>query len=186
MANSPITLPAPNFAAVAGCWPASAPVTTAPGAAVQDFNCLSGRLTVAVQAFPPRSNPALVITAERVATGETGAGDEPFVSTLAIPGIEPATWRFVVASEPAKVTAAALWVDGKPAVGGLTGRITMAHNSLAGSAYAPMLVSVSTQFPYPQVLDKERQQAAAMIRAFLMAQPKFSDQMTQLAMAAAR
>ena len=159
LADVPITLPAPNFAAVPGCWPASTvPVTTAPGVAVQNFNCLPGRLTVTVQAFPPRSNPAGVITAERLATGETGAGGDPFVTTLTIPGIEPGTWRFVVASDPAKVTAAALWVDGKPAVGGLTGRIAMARNSLAGSAYAPMLVSVSTQFP---VLANPGQRAAA-------------------------
>ena len=42
-ADVPITLPAPNFAAVPGCWPASTvPVTTAPGVAVQNFNCLPG------------------------------------------------------------------------------------------------------------------------------------------------
>ena len=139
-----------------------------------------------MQAFPPRSNPAGVITAERLATGETGAGGDPFVTTLTIPGIEPGTWRFVVASDPAKVTAAALWVDGKPAVGGLTGRIAMARNSLAGSAYAPMLVSVSTQFPYSQIQGNEQQQAAELIRAFLRSQSKFSDQVAQLAIAAAR
>jgi exosortase A len=186
MADIPITLPAPNFSAVAGCWPASGPVTTAPGTAAQQFNCLPGRLTVTVQAFPPRSNPARVITAERLATGEIGGGDEPLVSSLTVPGIEPGTWRFVVSSDPARVTAAALWVDGKPAVGGLAGRIAMARNSLAGSAYAPMLLSVSTQFPHPQVLGNEQQQAAGLIRAFLISQPKLSDQITQLAMAAAR
>jgi exosortase A len=185
MADTPITLPAPTFATAPGCWPASpAPVTTAPGVAVQNFNCTLGRLTVAVQAFPPRSNPARVITAERLATGENS--DEPFVSSLSVPGIEPATWRLVVATDPAKVTAAALWIDGKPAVGGLTGRIAMARNSLAGSAYAPMLVTVSTQFPHPQVLNNEQQQAAGLIREFLMSQPKFSDQIAQLAIAAAR
>ena len=185
-ADIPVTLPAPNFADAAGCWPASQPVTTAPGVAVQNFNCTAGRLTVTVQAFPPRSNPARVITAERVATGETGAGEEPFVSSLDVPGIEPHTWRFVVASEPAKVTAAALWIDGRPAVGGLSGRIAMARNSLFGSTYAPMLVSVSTRFPHPQVAPNEQKQAADLIRAFLGSQAKFSEQIMQLAQAAAR
>jgi exosortase A len=184
-ADIPVTLPTPNFSTVAGCWPASEPITTAPGTAVQNFNCMSGRLTVTVQAFPARSNPARVITAERLATGEAGAGDESFISSLSVPGIEPASWRFVVASEPAKVTAAALWISGKPAMGGLAGRVAMARNSLAGSAYAPILVSVSTQFPHPQVLNNEQQQAAALIRAFLMSQRKFFDLMPQLAMAAA-
>jgi len=183
----PATLPAPDFAAVPGCAPASAtPVTTGPGIAVQSFNCRPGRLTVTVQAFPPRSNPARVITAERTATGEIGSGDEAFISNLNTPGITPATWRFVITSEPAKATAAAVWIDGKPAVGGLAGRIAMARDSLVGSVYAPMLVSVSMQFPYPQAMGNEPQQAAALIRAFLMSQSKFFDQITQLAMTAAR
>jgi exosortase A len=186
-AATAIALPAPVFNAASGCRSLSpATPATAPGVAVQQFVCAAGQLTVTVQAFPPRSNPARVITAERVATGEIGSGDEPVVSSLTVPGIQPATWRLVLASDPQRLTAAALWIDGKPAIGGLAGRIAMARNSLGGSAYAPMLVSIGMRFPYPQVTEGDVQQAQRLIAAFLAAQPNFSDQITQLALAAAR
>jgi hypothetical protein len=178
---------APVFAAVAGCRPMSASASAAaPDVAVQRFACATGQLTVTVQAFPPRSNPARVITAQRQATGEFEGGDETVVTSLQVPGIEPANWRLVLTAEPARVTAAALWIDGKPATGGLAGRLAMARDSLAGSAYAPMLVTVSTQFPRAQMSSIDAQSAQRLIRAFLTAQGKFSEQITQLAMAAAR
>jgi exosortase A len=184
-AERPVTLPPPNFATVHECWPASiAPVTPAPGIAVQNYTCTAGRLTVTVQAFPPRSNPARVIAAERAATGEDS--EEALVSALQAPGDGPETWRLVMTSDPARVTATALWIDGKPASGGLARRIAMARNSLAGSAYAPMLVSIGTQFPHSHLMNGEGEKVVGMIRAFLMSQPKFSAEITELAMAAAR
>jgi exosortase A len=180
-------IPAPVFTAVAGCHPMSAGASAAaPDVAVQRFACATGQLTVTVQAFPPRSNPARVITAERWATGEFDGGDETVVSNLQVPGIEPDNWRLVLTTEPPRVTVAALWIDGKPATGGLAGRLAMARDSLAGSAYAPMLVTVSMQFPRTQMSSNDAQSAQRLIRAFLTAQGKFSEQISQLAMAAAR
>ena len=143
------------------------------------------QLTVTVQAFPPRSNPARVITAQRHATSEMEGGDETVVSNLQVPGIEPDNWRLVLTTEPPRVTVAALWIDGKPATGGLAGRLAMARDSLVGSAYAPILVSVSMQFPHPQLSSSDQQYGQRMIRAFLAAQGGFSGQIAQLAMAAA-
>jgi hypothetical protein len=145
-----------------------------------------GELSVVVRAFPPRSNPARVITAQRLVTGEASSNDDTVVSSLQIAGMEPATWRLVLTSEPARVTAAAIWIDGKPATGGLAGRLAMARDSLVGSAYAPILVSVSMQFPHPQLSSSDQQYGQRMIRAFLAAQGGFSGQIAQLAMAAAR
>jgi exosortase A len=180
-------MPAPVFTAVAGCRPMSAGAfATAPDVAVQRFACAMGQLTVTVQAFPPRSNPARVITAQRRATGEIVGSDETVVSSLEVPGIEPSSWRLVLTAGPARVTAAALWIDGKPATGGLAGRLAMVRDSLAGSAYAPMLVTVTMQFPRPQMYASEEQFAQRLIRTFLRAQGKLSEQITQLAMAAAR
>jgi exosortase A len=186
-AQAASAMPAPVFAAVAGCRPMSAGASAAaPDVAMQRFACGMGQLTVTVQAFPPRSNPARVITAERWATGELTGSDETVVSSLQVPGIEPDNWRLVLTTEPARVTAAALWVDGKPATGGLAGRLAMARDSLAGSAYAPMLVTVGMQFPGAQMSSNDAQSAQKLIRAFLTAQGKFSEQISQLAMAAAR
>ncbi len=180
-------MPAPVFTAIPGCRPTSlGNFAATPDTAVQQFACSTWQLTVTVQAFPPRSNPARVITAQRLATGEAGGYDETVVSSLQVPGIQPGNWRLVLTGEPARVTATALWVDGKPAAGGLAGRLTMARNSLAGSAYAPMLVTVAMQFPRPQLTSSDEQYAQRLIRAFLAAQGKLSDQMTQLAVAAAR
>jgi exosortase A len=185
LAESPVRLPSPSFVTAHGCWPASsAPVSPAPGLAVQIFTCTTGRMTVMVQAFPPRSNPARVLAAERAVTGE--AGDEAFISTLQVPGGVPENWRLVITADHARVTAAALWIDGKPGGGGLGRRIAMAHDSLAGSAFAPVLVSISTQLPHPQAPNGEDQRAIETTRAFLMSQPNFSDQITELARTAAR
>ena len=62
----------------------------------------------------------------------------------------------------------------------------MARDSLAGSAYAPMLVTVAMQFPRPQLSSNDQQYAQRLIRGFLAAQGKLSEQISQLAMAAAR
>ncbi len=186
-AQAAAAMPAPVFTAVAGCRPMSAGAfATAPDVAIERFACATGQLTVTVQAFPPRSNPARVIIAERQATGEISGGDEAVVSNLEVPGIEPSSWRLVLTAEPARVTAAALWIDGKPATGGLTGRLAMARDSLVGAAYAPMLVTVTMQFPSSQMYASEEQFAQRLIRTFLTAQGNFSEQITQLAMAAAR
>jgi len=186
-ARAASALPRPVFAAAAGCRPTSASAfATAPDMASQQFICATGQLTITVQAFPPRSNPARVFTAERWATAEFGSGDETVVSSLQVPGVEPANWRLVMTAEPARVTAAALWVDGKPAIGGLAGRLAMARDSLTGSAYAPILVTVSMQFTRPQLSSNEEQYAQRVIHAFLLAQGKLSEQISQLAMAAAR
>jgi len=186
-ASAVVAMPRPVFTAAAGCRPMSPEAfATAPDVATQHFACAAAQLTVTVQAFPPRSNPARVITAQRQTTGEIGGGDETVVSNLEVPGIEPSNWRLVLTEAPARVTAAALWIDGKPATGGLTGRLAMARDSLVGSAYAPMLVTVSMQFPRPQMFSSDEQFAQRLIRAFLTAQGKLSEQITQLAMAAAR
>ena len=185
-AQMAMVLPAPVFTPVSGCRPISSGFTSTPGVAVQNFACAAGQLTVTVQAFPPRSNPATVIGAERQASGELTGGDETVYSSLSVPGVQPDNWRVVLVPGSPRMTAQALWINGKPAVGGLAGRFAMARNSLAGSPYAPMLVTVTMQFPHPQLRDSEVQQGQLLMRAFLTAQPKFSEQMTQLAMAAAR
>jgi hypothetical protein len=186
-AKAASAIPAPVFTTLAGCRPMSlAAFATAPDVATQRFVCPVGELTATVQAFPPRSNPARVITAQRLATGEAGGNDDTVVSSLQVPGMEPANWHLVLTSEPARVTATALWIDGKPATGGLAGRLAMARDSLAGSTYAPMLVTVTMQLPRQQMSSNDEQFAQRVIRAFLAAQGKFSEQITQLAMAAAR
>jgi len=185
VAQMAMAAPAPAFTPVSGCRQV-ATEPTAPGVTVQQLACAAGRLTVTVQAFPPRSNPAAVIGAERQASGELMGGDETIYASLSVPGVQPDNWRVVFVPGSPRVTAQALWIDGKPAVGGLSGRFTMARNSLLGSPYAPMLVTIAMQFPHAQLTDNELQQSQLLMRAFLTAQAKFSDQMTQLAMAAAR
>jgi len=49
-----------------------------------------------------------------------------------------------------------------------------------------MLVTVTMQLPRQQMSSNDEQFAQRVIRAFLAAQGKFSEQITQLAMAAAR
>jgi HPt (histidine-containing phosphotransfer) domain-containing protein len=49
-----------------------------------------------------------------------------------------------------------------------------------------MLVTVTLQFPRQQMSSNDEQLAQRVIRAFLASQGKFSEQITQIAMAAAK
>jgi hypothetical protein len=52
-------------------------------------------------------------------------------------------WRVMTSNDPAYTIAVSVWIDGKPVRPGLVMRLRMALNSLAGSAYAPMVVTVT-------------------------------------------
>jgi len=91
--------------------------------------CLpGGSLEVTVQVFSPRVNPARIVLAQRQLTGEQEAED-PIYSSLDIATLEPGNGAFVTTEKPVRSTAFALWVDGRPAAGGLAGRLLLARTA---------------------------------------------------------
>ena len=58
-------------------------------------------------------------------------------------GRNRSAWRIMSSDDPAFTIAVAIWVDGKPVRPGLAMRARMAMNSLFGSRFAPMVVTVT-------------------------------------------
>ena len=81
-------------------------------------------------------------------------------------------WRIMHSTDPEFMVAVAMWVDGKPARPGLTMRARMAMNSLFGSAYAPMVVTVSPAVDWDALNGEQIKDVGASLPAFLLRHPK--------------
>ena len=119
---------------------------------------ISGRLTsqriacdgltfnVWIDVFGKHSTSAPVLAAQRALTHIPNAThDDNFeVETVALPvPAGPADlWRLVRTTQPGPMIAVGVWVDGKPAGGGLRMRAHMAWQSLTGTSIAPVVVAV--------------------------------------------
>ncbi len=141
------TVAAPG--ALPGCVVAEAPdleMLRPSGAAIRGFTCGAGTVAVTVVVFTPRTNPNLILAAQRALTGQDTAEDTEMSSVSDAAG---AVWRLVTTTKPSRVAAVQLWIDGQPAPGGLRSRLQQARNSVAGAAYAPVLVMVGAAAGQP-------------------------------------
>jgi exosortase A len=180
-----ITPPIP-IAQPAGCQSLAVPQEPMPaGTARQLIRCGNTDLMILVQLFSPRANPSRIIAAQRAATGEAVAGDAS-ISGLNIEGGSPSSWRLAATEEPSRVTASALWVNGRPAQGGLAGRVALARNSVSGSSHAPVLVAIGTPPGPAHISPGDVQHLRAVITTFIRTQPDLNARIAQLAEAAAR
>ena len=151
---------------------------------VQHFTCDGVPLTVTLDVFSPRANPALPIAARRSAGAEDLAEDvaaNPFV----VAQEPPSAWQLVETEKPDHMTASALWIDGDPGLGGLAARLRQARNSIFGSDFAPVLMVVGVDGDGTPMLSRQRQQARTAIRAFIDAQVGLNARVVGLARAAA-
>jgi hypothetical protein len=69
--------------------------------------------------------------------------------------------------DPAFTTAVAIWVDGKPVRPGLTMRARMALHSLFGSAFTPIVVTVTPSVDWKTLQPIDRKSVDASLPAFL-------------------
>ncbi|HEY0418843.1 MAG TPA: exosortase A, partial [Acetobacteraceae bacterium] len=160
-----------GLAAPAGCAdaPADARDPVQPGVVTRRFVCQENGFVVSVAAFAPGINPGRILGAIRQATAE-GLAEEAETSTLTVPNLEPSSWRLVSTSEPYRMTAAALWVDGVPSGLGISMRLHQARNNLVGASHAPVLVTVSMQQTRAANDPEERQRAREAMQRFLDSQ----------------
>ena len=144
-----------------GCRPADSaagfPVLAVAGGALAHFTCADGTLALTVALFPPRSDPRLVLDAERVLSERDA--NEAEIRTFRVHGTDPQSWVLVAIPAPPAVTASALWIDGRPATSDLRSRLRLAMHSLLGGTHAPLVVSLKMVGP-PRA-------AAERIAAFL-------------------
>ena len=176
-------LAAPAFRAPPGCTPAGED-RPSPSSAAQRFACGPVQVIATLAVFPPRSTSQALQAAQRRLTGEIGA-EEVETSSLAAGRPEPRTWRLTETTKPEQATALAAWVDGRPAAGGLAGRVQQARNSISRAELAPVMVAVSATSAPASAGAGERARARATLRDFIDAQTGLQDEVDRAARAAA-
>jgi exosortase A len=123
------------------------------------------------KAFSSRITAAPLMAERRrlVARAETEGLQEKWLETA---DEAPRAWRIMIADDPPYAIGVSLWVDGKPVKPGLAMRARMAMNSLFGSGYAPMVVTVTPAVDWATLNPIEQKNAAASIQTFLLSHPR--------------
>ncbi len=166
-----------HWASAPGCGEPTMIGTEQPDARAFSIECRSGAYRVATFAYSARSTSRAMVADRRRLTRELGAEDVAATS-LDIGGAS-GDWTLVQTTEPDGVTAYASWVNGKPAEGGLRGRFLQARESLLGSTYQPVLITVAAVDP-GRLGSAQRRDALAQIRALVAAQSGLNDRVEQI------
>jgi exosortase A len=99
----------------------------------------------------------------------TGANDQDTLFSVRAPGAN--TWQARQSRDTATTVAVAVWLNGRPALGGLRSRVEQAWNSLSGNGGAPVLVVLSLQQEGdPLALPNSQQHQRTLLEALLQAQ----------------
>jgi hypothetical protein len=165
-----------------------APATSVENGAVWRYGCtLSGQpyehLQLAITAFPPRANPGALVRAQHAAVGDLGAED---TEVHALRDSEAARWQLATTTEPNRLTATAIWIDGKPATGGMSQRWLQARNSVFGGDAAAVLVTISTPVLPAGMTADLHHNAQTAIETLLNRNPQLPQAITAFATAIAR
>jgi exosortase A len=80
----------------------------------------------------------------------------------------PSAWRILTSDDPSFAVAVSVWVDGRPIRPGLPMRGAMAMNSVFGSAFAPMIVTMTPAVNWEAMSGPERKEAETSVSAFLL------------------
>lgn len=121
----------------------AAPLPHHPSSA-RNFNCGGFPVQVQTVTLPRRATSEVVFAAER-ALIDKGGEDGVSVSWLRPAANGTRTWRLVQSPNLGFITAAGLWVDGKPTQLSLALRLHLALTSIIGTHFAPVLVTVTPE-----------------------------------------
>jgi exosortase A len=135
--------------------------------------CRDVAMDMAWQTFSPRITAAPLMAARRhlVSRAATEGLSESWLDSG---GDTPGAWRIMHSNDTAFIIAVSIWVDGRPARPGLAMRMRMAMNSLFGSDYPPMVVTVTPAVDASALNGIERKIAEASLPAFLLSHPDLS------------
>lgn len=172
----------PTLAVPSGCATDGAAPTLPAQRVTLSYQCQGMPLLVTIQAFPPRSTADSLLRERRRITGELAA-EEVVVAALPVAQAENGSWSLIRTIGPVQTTAVAIWTDGVPARGGLSGRIGQARNSLLGSSYAPILITAAIE-QRGRTVQAERQRGPALLRAFVDAQTALTAQIATVSQSA--
>lgn len=136
-------------------------------ARTQRVVCHGLAMDMSWKAFSPRITAAPLMAERRrlVARAETDGLRENWLDTA---GGALRAWRIMTSDDPAYTIGVAIWVDGTPVRPGLAMRAQMAIDSLFGSAYAPIVVTVTPAVDWSGLNAIEQKNAMASIPAFLL------------------
>ena len=122
------------------------------------------------EAFSPRSTAGPVMAERRRLVA--GALSEAFSEAWLDTGqAKPSGWRIIKSDDPFYLIGVAIWVDGKPARPGLSMRVRMALNSLTGSHYRPMVMTVTPMVDWSTHDPAVLKAAETSLSSFLLTHP---------------
>lgn len=167
----------------AGCSVLSGPPDlSTPNVRTQRVKCGDVPMDITWEAFSPRSTAAPLMAERRrlVSQALTEGLQENWLD--ARDGVA-SVWRIMRSNDPAFLIAVAVWIDGHPVRPGITMRLRMAMNSLFGSAYTPMVMSVTPVIDWDNATIADRRAAEASLPAFLLAETNLVDTVAALSKA---
>jgi exosortase A len=127
-------------------------------------------MVVSWESFSPRSTAAPVMSERRRMVSRV------LTEGLSEHWLEPvdgtsSAWRILHSNDPTYIISTSVWIDGNPVRPGLVMRLRMAVNSVIGSAYAPMVVTVTPVANWETGSAAELRAAEASLPRFLLAHP---------------
>ena len=170
------------------CQSAGTPTTPSGGlsgsAIVQRLNCGGDLLDIRVDVFSPRSTAA-PINAERRRLSRNPDADDTTETAVTDQGNDPArVWRLVRSNLPAFISATGMWIEGEPAMPGLSTRLHMAQTSVTGASAAPVLVTIIPVVDWARVDQREKRELENRVTVFLRSHPEIGDQARKIAQGA--
>jgi exosortase A len=149
---------------------AAAPNTETSRIRTQRVVCHDVAMDMAWEAFSPRITAAPLMAERRrlVLRAATEGLSENWLNSS---GDTPSAWRIMHSNDPAFMIAVSMWVDGRPVRPGLAMRMRMAMNSLFGSDYTPVVVTVTPAVDWDALNAIDRKTAEASLPAFLLSHP---------------
>jgi exosortase A len=99
----------------------------------QHFRCGETALTARLQVLPHRANPARIMDAAQVPAATLLLDADIDAGRLEAPGATPRIWALRRDHQHPRASAATLFIDGQPGLGGLRDRLHLTHDLLTGS-----------------------------------------------------
>jgi len=133
----------------------------------QHVACGDVAMDMSWDVFSPHTTAGPVMAGRRrlVLRAETEDLQEKW---LRWPDGTPSAWRIMSSDDPAFIIAVAIWADGKPVRPGLAMRARMAMHSLFGSAFTPIVVTVTPSVDWATLKPIDRKNVDASLPAFLL------------------
>jgi exosortase A len=147
--------------------PAERSVSDAPGRVlILHLSCDDHGVEVRTELFSPRTDPGTLAAERHRLLNLPWESSE--TARFVVHGV---TWRMIASTEPVRIAANALWIDGSQATLGLRLRLVQGWRSIVGGGAAPVLMVVAPEPDLPAVDERGSREAQQAIREYLQRQP---------------